>query len=76
MTTAPVLQLARGILGADDRRNAQLARHDRGMAGAAAAIGDDGAGRVFITGSQSGLVVAATSTSPVWKAARSPGARR
>ena len=25
----------------------------------------------FITGSQSGLVVSATSTSPVWKAARS-----
>ena len=58
------------VVRADDGRHAELPRHDCGMAGASAAIGDDGGGR-FITGSQSGLVVSATSTSPGRKVARS-----
>ncbi len=36
-----VLQRARRVAAADDRRNAELARDDRRMAGATAAVGDD-----------------------------------
>src|SRR5262245_52443029 len=36
-----VLQLARGVAAADDRRDAELARDDGGVAGAPAAVGDD-----------------------------------
>ncbi len=35
------LQRCGGALGADHRRHAEFPRHDRGMAGAAAAVGDD-----------------------------------
>ena len=37
-----VLDGVQCVAGADDSRHAQFARDDRGMAGAAAAIGDDG----------------------------------
>jgi hypothetical protein len=42
-----------GVAAADHGRDAQLARDDGRVAGAPAAVGDDGAAR-FITGSQSG----------------------
>jgi hypothetical protein len=51
------------IAATDHRRHAQFARDDRGVAGAAAAVGDDGGAR-FMIGSQSGSVMSATSTSP------------
>ena len=41
MTCAPSRQHLRRVAAADDRRNAELARDDRRVAGAAAAIGDD-----------------------------------
>ena len=41
---AAVLQLAGGVAGADDGRDAELAGDDRGVAGAAAAVGDDRGG--------------------------------
>jgi hypothetical protein len=58
-----VLQHLRWRCRTDDGRHAQLARDDRRVAGAAAAVGDDGEAR-FITGSQSGSVMSVTSTSP------------
>ncbi len=39
-----LVQHVGGVAAADDGRDAQLARDDRGVAGAAAAVGDDGAG--------------------------------
>src|SRR5690606_14838677 len=39
-----VFDAVQRVAGADDRRHAQFAGDDRGMAGAAAAVGDDGRG--------------------------------
>ena len=60
---AAVRQRRGRVADADHRRDAELARDDRRVAGAAAAVGDDRAAR-FMTGSQSGSVMSATSTSP------------
>ena len=64
------------VLGADDRRNPEFARDDRRVAGAPAAIGDDGRGACFMIGSQSGVVMSVTSTSPGLKSPRSRRASR
>jgi hypothetical protein len=52
-----------GVAAADDGRHAEFARDDGGVAGAPAAVGDDGRAR-FMTGSQSGSVMSVMSTSP------------
>jgi hypothetical protein len=44
VTDSPSVQHVGGVAAADHRRDAQLARDDRGVAGAPAAVGDDGAG--------------------------------
>ena len=44
VTTVPVVSVTVARLGADDGGHAQFARDDGGVAGAAAAVGDDGAG--------------------------------
>ena len=59
-----------GVVGADHRRDAELARHDRGMAGAAAAVGDDGRRASSSPAPSRASVVSATSTSPGRNSAR------
>ncbi len=67
-----VAQRARGVAGSRDARDAELARDDRRVAGHATGVGHDRGGP-RIRGTQSGVVMCATNTSPVAKASVSRG---
>ena len=61
------LQRLRGAVGADHGRNAELARDDRGVTGAPAALGHDRGGDLHDRLPIRAWSMSATSTSPGWK---------